>query len=150
MKLELKIEAPGVQVYAYEIDAATRELLEENKVNEANGLNYREPIEIVEEHAKVTLISHGIAPRNEGCKYTAIIDGEEKAFFPCMFEYTEMEDFENSNLYQELIFDRKSGFCIKTSVPAMACDCQPFWLAWICLLPRRHSFDLLPRRHPAP
>ena len=103
MKLELKIEAPGVQVYAYEIDAATKELLKENKENEANGLNYREPIEIVEEHAKVTLISHGIAARNEGCKYTAIIDGEEKAFFPCMFEYTEMEDFENSDYIEDAI-----------------------------------------------
>jgi len=121
MKLELKIEAPGVQVYAYEIDAATKELLKENannvfkesgipeldeeekkriKENEAKGLIYREPIEIVEEHAKVTLISHGIAPRNEGCKYTAIIDGEEKAFFPCMFEY---EDFENPDYVQDAI-----------------------------------------------
>ena len=33
MKLELKIEAPGVQVYAYEIDAATKELLKENANN---------------------------------------------------------------------------------------------------------------------
>ena len=114
MKLELKIEAPGVQVYAYEIDAATKELLKDNannifketgipeldeeekkriKENEANGLIYREPIEIVEEHSKVTLISHGIAARHEGCKYIASIDGEEKAFFPCMFEYDEIEDF---------------------------------------------------------
>ena len=33
MKLELKIEASGVQVYAYEIDAATKELLKENANN---------------------------------------------------------------------------------------------------------------------
>ena len=124
MKLELKIEAPGVQVYAYEIDAATKKLLQENannvfketgipeldeeekkriKENEANGLIYREPIEIVEEHSKVTLISHGIAARHEGCKYTASIDGEEKAFFPCMFEYDEIGDFENPDYVQDAI-----------------------------------------------
>ena len=124
MKLELKIEAPGVQVYAYEINAATKELLKENannvfketgipeldeeekkriKENEANGLIYRDPIEVVEEHSKVTLISHGIAARNEGCKYTASIDGEEKVFFPCMFEYAEIEDFENSDYIEDAI-----------------------------------------------
>ena len=125
MKLELKIEAPGVQVYAYEIDAATKELLEENKLNEANGLNYREPIEIVEEHAKVTLISHGIAPRNEGCKYTAIIDGEEKAFFPCMFEYTEMEDFENSDYIEMAITDYGFPYGFPDNVDADDCVWKP-------------------------
>ena len=125
MKLELKIEAPGVQVYAYEIDAATKELLKENKENEANGLNYREPIEIVEEHAKVTLISHGIAPRNEGCKYTAIIDGEEKAFFPCMFEYTEMEDFENSDYIEMAITDYGFPYGSPDNVDADDCVWKP-------------------------
>ena len=63
MKLELKIEAPGVQVFAYEINEETKSLLEENaknifvesgipeideaeekriKENEENGLIYRD------------------------------------------------------------------------------------------------------------
>ena len=73
------------------------------KENEANGLIYREPMEIVEEHSKVTLISHGIAARQEGCKYTATINGDEKSFYPAMFEYDEMEDFENSDYIEDAI-----------------------------------------------
>ena len=124
MKLELKIEAPGVQVFAYEVNEETKALLEENaknifvesgipeideaeekriKENEENGFVYRSPMEIVEENAKVTLISHGIAARQEGCKYTATINGDEKSFYPAMFEYDEMEDFENPEYVQDAI-----------------------------------------------
>jgi len=124
MKLELKIEAPGVQVFAYEVNEETKALLEENaknifvesgipeideaeekriKENEENGFVYRSPMEIVEENAKVTLISHGIAARQEGCKYTATINGDEKSFYPAMFEYDEMEDFENSDYIEDAI-----------------------------------------------
>ena len=60
-------------------------------------------MEIVEENAKVTLISHGIAARQEGCKYTATINGEEKSFYPAMFEYDEMEDFENLDYIEDAI-----------------------------------------------
>ena len=73
MKIELKIEAPGVQVFAYEINEETKALLEENaknvfvecgipeideaeekriKENEEKGFVYRSPMEIVEENAK--------------------------------------------------------------------------------------------------
>ena len=124
MKLELKIEAPGVQVFAYEVNEETKALLEENaknifvesgipeideaeekriKENEENGFVYRSPMEIVEENAKATLISHGIAARQEGCKYTATINGDEKSFYPAMFEYDEMEDFENSDYIEDAI-----------------------------------------------
>ena len=85
MKLELKIEASGVQVYAYEINDEAKNLLEENAKNGSP----RRGIEIVEEHARVTLISHGIAARNEGCKYSAFLDGKEKPFYPTQFEYAE-------------------------------------------------------------
>jgi len=64
---------------------------------------YRSPMEIVEENAKVTLISHGIAARQEGCKYTASINGDEKPFYPAFFEYREMEDFENSDDIEDAI-----------------------------------------------
>ena len=60
-------------------------------------------MEIVEENAKVTLISHGIAARTEGCKYTASINGDEKPFYPESFEYREMEDFENSDDIEDAI-----------------------------------------------
>ena len=124
MKIELKIEAPGVQVYAYEINEETKALLQENaknvfkesgipeideaeekriKENEEKGFVYRSPMEIVEENAKVTLISHGIAARQEGCKYTASINGDEKPFYPAFFEYREMEDFENSDDIEDAI-----------------------------------------------
>ena len=124
MKIELKIEAPGVQVYAYEINEETKALLQENaknvfkesgipeideaeekriKENEEKGFVYRSPMEIVEENAKVTLISHGIAARQEGCKYTASINGDEKPFYPENFEYREMEDFENSDDIEDAI-----------------------------------------------
>ena len=124
MKIELKIEAPGVQVYAYEINEETKALLQENaknvfkesgipeideeeekriKENEEKGFVYRSPMEIVEENAKVTLISHGIAARTEGCKYTASINGDEKPFYPESFEYREMEDFENSDDIEDAI-----------------------------------------------
>ena len=74
MKIELKIEAPGVQVFAYEINEETKALLEENaknvfvecgipeideaeekriKENEEKGFVYRSPMEIVEEKAKL-------------------------------------------------------------------------------------------------
>ena len=33
MKIEIKIEAPGVQVYGYEINEETKALLEENAKN---------------------------------------------------------------------------------------------------------------------
>jgi len=113
LKIELKIEAPGVQVYAYEINEETKALLEENaknvfkesgipeidegekkriKENEENGFVYRSPMEIVEEHATVTLISHGIAARNNSCKFSASIDGEEKPFYPAMFESQDFDD----------------------------------------------------------
>ena len=113
MKIELKIEAPGVQVYAYEINEETKALLRENaknvfkesgipeideaeekriKENEEKGFVYRSPMEIVEENAKVTLISHGIAARKEGCKYTASINGDEKPFYPEVFEYDDFDD----------------------------------------------------------
>ena len=67
MKLELKIEAPGVQVFAYEVNEETKALLEENaknifvesgipeideaeekriKENEENGFVYRSPMSI--------------------------------------------------------------------------------------------------------
>ena len=45
MKLELKIEASGVQVYAYEINDEAKNLLEENAKNGSP----RRGIEIVEE-----------------------------------------------------------------------------------------------------
>ena len=80
MKVELKIEAPGVQVYAYEINEEAKNLLEEN----ANNGFPISGMEIVEEHATVTLITHGIAARNNSCKFTASIDGEEKPFYPAM------------------------------------------------------------------
>lgn len=100
MKIELKIEASGIQIYAYEINEETKNLLEENANNDfpVSGM------EIVEEHATVTLISHGIAARNEGVKYTATINGEEKPFYPTNFEYGEIEeDFENSDYIKEAI-----------------------------------------------
>lgn len=99
MKLELKIEASGVQVYAYEINDEAKNLLEENAKNGSP----RRGIEIVEEHARVTLISHGIAARNEGCKYSAFLDGKEKPFYPTQFEYAEMEDFKNSDYIEDAI-----------------------------------------------
>lgn len=120
MKIELKIQAAGVQVYAYEINKETKKLLRENaknvfkesgipeideeeqkriKQNEKNGFIYRAPMEIVEEHATVTLISHGIAARESGCQYTAIIDGEEKPFYPSLFE----GDFEDPDCLKDSI-----------------------------------------------
>lgn len=88
MKVELKIEAAGVQVYAYEINEEAKNLLEEN----ANNGFPKSGMEIVEEHASVTLISHGIAARNKGCKYTASIDGKERPFYPTMFESEDFDD----------------------------------------------------------
>ena len=91
MKVELKIEAPGVQVYAYEINEEAKNLLQENANNDfpISGM------EIVEEHATVTLISNGIAARDNGCKYTVSINGDEKPFYPALFEWFETEDCEN-------------------------------------------------------
>ena len=88
MKVKLKIEAAGVQVYAYEINEEAKNLLEEN----ANNGFPISGMEIVEEHATVTLITHGIAARNNSCKFTASIDGEEKPFYPAMFESEDFDD----------------------------------------------------------
>ena len=99
MKVELKIEAPGVQVYAYEINEEAKNLLQENANNDfpISGM------EIVEEHATVTLISNGIAARDNGCKYTVSINGEEKPFYPALFEWFETEDFENPDCIKDTI-----------------------------------------------
>ena len=120
MKVELKIEAAGVQVYAYEINEEAKKLLKENadnvfhesgipeldeeakkriKENADNGFIHKSGMEIVEEHGKVTLMSLGIAAGKEGCKFTAVIDGVEKPFYPTDFEGNgHSEDFENPEM----------------------------------------------------
>ncbi len=94
MKLELKIEAPGVQIYAYEIDQEIQGLIDKNA---DNGFPVR-GMEIVEERVTPILISNGIAPRKNSCKYTAIINGEEKPFYPIYFygDWMNPEDIEDS------------------------------------------------------
>ena len=74
MKLELKIEAPGVQIYAYEIDQEIQGLIDKNA---DDGFPVR-VMEIVEERVSPILISNGIPPRKNSCKHKAIIAGEER------------------------------------------------------------------------
>ena len=94
MKLELKIEAPGVQIYAYEIDQEIQGLIDKNA---NDGFPVR-GMEIVEERVSPILVSNGIAPRKNSCKYTAIINGEEKPFYPIYFygDWMNPEDIEDS------------------------------------------------------
>ena len=94
MKLELKIEASGVQIYAYEIDQEIQDLLDKNA---AHGFPER-GMEIVEERISPILISNGIAPRKNSCKYKAIINGEEKPFYPIYFDgdWMKPEDIEDA------------------------------------------------------
>ena len=87
MKLEIKIEAPGVQIYAYEIDQEIQGLLDKNAYH---GFPER-GIEIVEERISPILISNGIAPQKNSCKYTVIINGEEKPFYPIYLEDDDIE-----------------------------------------------------------
>jgi len=124
MKVELKIEAAGVQVYAYEINEEAKKLLKENadnvfresgipeldeeakkriKENADNGFIHKSGMEIVEEHGKVTLMSLGIALRHDKCKYSVLIDGEEKPFYPAYFEFREVEEFEDPDRIKEAI-----------------------------------------------
>ena len=87
MKLELKIEAPGVQIYAYEIDQEIQDLLDHNA---AHGFPKR-GMEIVKESVSPILISNGIAPKKYSCKYTAIINGKEKPFYPIYLDDDDIE-----------------------------------------------------------
>ena len=99
MKLELKIEAPGVQIYAYEIDQEIQDLLDKNAYHgfPARGM------EIVEERVTPILISNGIPPRKNGCTHKAIIAGDERTFYPIELhgDWTKSEDIEDAIKFSE-------------------------------------------------
>ena len=97
-KVEIIVEGSGAQVYAYEIDEEAIKLLEKNAED-----GY--PISSVEiiEGGEITLISHGLTARQH-CKFTAIIDGEEKQLYPIMCEGQD-EELGNPDFIKKYVDD---------------------------------------------
>jgi len=97
-KVEIIVEGSGAQVYAYEIDEEAIKLLEKNAED-----GY--PISSVEiiEGGEITLISHGLTA-GQHCKFTAIIDGEEKQLYPIMCEGQD-EELGNPDFIKKYVDD---------------------------------------------